>query len=236
MTLGQFISAVAAERKQLVVYAVDDAEVPIEQFETRNVSVERRSLSDDGLPGFVVIRDDDGFAGALSLEEFRHLVTPPIRRPWSDDIETSYRALFEVLDNTLFTSFDKRQMVAASREIEERAWRVGHGTLRCGFQSSDALRKQRPVYSRLVGETDLDLHVYLADDQEEWPVDGVTHHVESSEEIGRTWFVVFDGSTYTSAACAIVAEEVEDGQFRGFWTYDEERVDEMLSYLTSTYG
>ncbi|WP_224268388.1 DICT sensory domain-containing protein [Haloprofundus salinisoli] len=235
MTLRQFISAVAVKRKQIIAYAADDEPVPVEQFETRNVTVKRRKLPRDGPPGFVVIRDDDGFAGSLSLDELRHLVTPPIRRPWSDGGETSYRALFEILDNTVFTSFEKKQMVAMSREIEERAWRVGHGTLRCGFQSLEALRKQRSVYSRLVEETDLDVHVYLADEQGEWPVDGVTAHVESSDEIGRTWLVVYDGSTYTMAACALIAEEVEAGRFRGFWTYDEELVDELLTYLTTTY-
>ncbi len=236
MTLEQFISAVAVQRKQIIVYAPDEAAVPVEQFETRNVTIERRSLPSDGPPGFVVIREDDGFVGSLGLGELQHLLTPPIRRPWSDGVETSYRALFEILDNTLFTSFDKRQMVAVSREIEERAWRVGHGTLSCGFQSTEALRKQQSVYARLVGGTDLDVHIYVGDNQGEWPFDGATFHVESSDEVGRTWFVVFDGSTYTMAACALVAEETEDGRFRGFWTYDEELVHEILSYLTSTYG
>ncbi|WP_168191200.1 DICT sensory domain-containing protein [Haloprofundus sp. MHR1] len=236
MTLRQFISAVAAERKQLIVYAAADASVPVEQFETRNVTVERRPLPADGPPGFVVIRDESGFAGSLGLEELRHLVTPPIRRPWSAESESSFRPLFEILDNAVFASFDKRQMVAASREIEERAWRVGHGTLRCGFQSADALRKQRTVYSRLVDETDLEVHVYVAGDRGPTTVDGVRFHLESTAEIGRTWFVVFDGSTYTKVACGLIAEEVEDGLFRGFWTYDGEFVDEILSYLTSTYG
>ncbi|KTG09411.1 hypothetical protein AUR64_16675 [Haloprofundus marisrubri] len=233
MTLDQFIADVADRRKQIIVYAPEDATVPLQQFETRNVSIERRTLPDDGPPGFVVIRDDEGFSGALGIDELGHLLTPPIRRPWENDAETSYRPLFEILDNAVFASFDRRQMVGVSREIEERAWRTGHGTLRCGFQSTEPLEKQRSVYRRLA-ETELDIHVYLADNTEP-QIDGVTYHVESAAEIGRTWFVVFDGSTYTEAACGLVAEEIEDGAFRGFWTYDEPFVDEILSHLTSTY-
>jgi hypothetical protein len=236
MTLDTFLSTVAAQRKQITVYTTGREELPLEQFETRNVTIEERTLPEDGPPGFVVIHDEDGFSATLGLAEFRTLLTPPIHRPWDDEVETSYRPLFEILDNTLFASFDRRRMLAVSREVEERAWRIGNGTLRCGFQSARALRAQESVYQRLAEETDLDIHIYLSEHWDRPTLDNVTFHVESDEEIGDTWFVVHDGGTHTLSACGLIAEEIADGRFRGFWTYDDTLVGEILTYLETAYG
>ena len=58
--------------------------------------------------------------------------------------------MYEVLEETLFTSFDRRQLLGTAREIEDRAWRVGVGTLRVGFQRPGAFERAGDQFFRLV--------------------------------------------------------------------------------------
>jgi DICT domain-containing protein len=143
--------------------------------------------------------------------------------------------LLEHLDETMFTSWDTRQMVAASREIEDRAFRVGSGTLHAGFQYVSTLRNELPIYERL-GSTDVDVHAYAVPDEEPPDHDGFTLHLERASEIEQSWFVVFDGGDDEQAACALLAEEREPREFYGFWTYEKSTVDWILDHLESTYG
>ena len=64
----------------------------------------------------------------------------------------------------------------------------------------------------------------------------LTIHVERSDEIRESWFVVYDGGGVDVNKCALVAEEREPRSFYGFWTYDPETVDWLLEYLSETYG
>jgi len=64
-------------------------------------------------------------------------------------------------------------------------------------------------------------------------------HLDRSEEIATSWFVVFDdGSDDESATqkCALLAEEREPREFYGFWTYDPVTVDYIVDHLESRYG
>ncbi len=105
------------------------------QFDTRNVDVTHRPLGAIDGTGFVIIRDSDGeFRGALGIDQFEAVLSPEIHPPWElAETELDSEDLFSFLENTLFSSYDRRQMVATSREIEERAWRVGRGRLYAGF-------------------------------------------------------------------------------------------------------
>jgi hypothetical protein len=51
------------------------------------------------------------------------------------------------LDGADLVSYD-----ATAREVEDRAWRTGGGTLYAGFQSLSAFETQVPVYERLVDD------------------------------------------------------------------------------------
>jgi len=194
MTLADFVTDVAKQRKTLVVYASDGAPDVAAHFESRNVTVERESLAPGGPDGFVVLRDEDGFVGAFGLSKFAELLDPPLFRPtYLTDVSEPWRSMYEILDNTLFASFGRRQLLGATREIENRAWRIGAGTLRVGFQSPEALAAQVDVYRRLAEQTDLSIHAFVEARDEAVPVpDGIDLFRSDGTEIGDYWFLSYD--------------------------------------------
>ncbi|WP_049943345.1 hypothetical protein [Halolamina sp.] len=56
----------------------------------------------------MIIRDDDAFVGALSLEDLEALLTPPIVRPgeW-EGLAVGYRVILDMLQETLFTALSR---------------------------------------------------------------------------------------------------------------------------------
>jgi DICT domain-containing protein len=124
-------------------------------------------------------------------------------------------------------------MFAATREIEDRAWRVRRGRLRAGFQRVRALADQRAVYARLA--TTLDVHTYAVPDGPAPDMGEATLHLHPSHELERAWFVVYDGGGASTNKCALLAEERGDRRFIGFLTYAPELVDEIDTYLAGAY-
>ena len=208
------------------------------QFATRNVRVVRDRTPAAVDRGFVIIRDADReFRGALGIEHFRALLSPEIHPPWAlEDADVDSADLFEFLENTLFTSYDRRQMLAASREIEERAWRTDAGRLLVGFQNSAAFASQMSIYDRLVRDRDLEITIFVEDEYDARVADGIDVISDPSGEIGAFWFVVFDGGGSDLNKCGLLAEEREPDRYYGFWTYDPERVDEIIAYLGTIGG
>ena len=241
--LDEAFDAVERRRRTLEVHADDDA-VAAElerQFATRNVRVSRRPAIPAADPGYVIVRDAEGaFRGALGVEHFRALLSPEIHPPWvlaeSEGDRGEYAEIFDFLDNTLFSAYDRRGMLATSREIEERAWRVADGGLYVGFQNAAALDAQTPVYDRLARRGTLRIRAYVVDEWDAALAEGIEVVSDSTEEIGRFWFVVFDGAGSDLNKCALLAEERDPGRYYGFWTYDPGFVDELVEYLRSTYG
>lgn len=241
--LEEAFDAVERRRKTLEVHAADDA-VAAElerQFATRNVRVTRRPGTPGADPGYVIVRNGEGaFRGALGVEHFRALLSPEIHPPWvlaeSEGGESEYAEMFDFLDNTLFTSFDRRGMLATSREIEERAWRVADGRLYVGFQNAAALAAQTAVYDRLARRGTLRIRAHVVDEWDAALAEGIEVVTDPADEIGRFWFVVFDGAGSAMNECALLAEEREPGRYYGFWTYDPGVVDELAEYLRSAYG
>ncbi|ADB60185.1 putative sensor protein [Haloterrigena turkmenica DSM 5511] len=225
-------------REQILEVHTDVDRVAAEferQFSSRNVRVVRRSTPAVADRGFAIIRDGDReFRGAIGIEHFRTLLSPEIHPPWAlENADVDYADLFEFLDNTLFTSYNRRQMLAASREIEERAWRTDAGALFVGFQNASALASQRSIYERLGRERTLDITIFVEDEYEEPIADGIDVVSTASGEIGAFWFVIFDGGGSDLNKCGLLAEERDPGQYYGFWTYDPERIDEIVAYLGS---
>ncbi|WP_101297734.1 DICT sensory domain-containing protein [Halegenticoccus soli] len=194
-----------------------------EQFDAQQVVVEGGTAV-GGPDSFAVLSEGDRALAAIDAPAL-------LGRGPSD----AFRELLGYLDRTTFSSYDTRQMTATSREIEDRAWRAGVGSLHAGFQTVSALRSQRALYERLA-RTDLDVHAYAVPDAEAPDIAGVTLHLDGSPEIERTWFVVFDGGAVPSDKCALLAEERDDGRFRGVWTYDPDLVDAVLDHLTERYA
>ena len=65
--------------------------------------------------------------------------------------------------------------------------------------------------------------------------DGGVDAGATGHELGRFWFVAFDGGESELRTCALLAEEREPGAFYGFWTYDPALVGRLVDYLRRTY-
>ncbi|WP_254523375.1 DICT sensory domain-containing protein [Natrinema caseinilyticum] len=238
-SLGAVIESIERRRKTLEVHTDDDAVVAElrRQFETRNVVLVHRSLGSLDEAGFVIVRDtDDEFRGALGIDQFRALLSPRTHPPWKlAETEQDRSELFDFLENTLFTSYSRRQMLATAREIEERAWRISSGSLYTGFERARAFAAQREVYDRLGSHGSLAVTVFFDDAWDASVPEGVTVVTEPNSELGEYWFVVFDGGGNELESCALLAEERRPGEYYGFWTYDPTIVRELVSHLETTY-
>jgi len=226
MDLRDVLAAVESEAKTLVVRApTDDMVADVrEYFSSQNVDVEYGELT-TGHPHVAVTADGEDLVtvDARAVERF---VTGTEPRELGED--PLYQPLLEHLDRTTFTSYDRAQMLRASREVEDRAWRGRTGQLHAGFQRLSNVASQRRAYE-LLTETDLDVHLYGEDDA---TIDlDATVHASDDPDITSTWFVVYDGGRDDDQKSALLAEERAPGEFYGFWTYDETIVDDLLSVL-----
>lgn len=237
-TLGDPLDAIESRRRRIDVYATSPAAAAAvaARFRTKNVTVNHEPLPPYADEAFLVLRDDEGeFLASLGRDALDRLLSPDVRPPW-DLAGSEHEAAFDFLENTLFTSFDRTQMLATAREIEERAWRVAEGTLYVGFQRVAAFEAQAEIYEHLADRGDLSIRVFLDAD---WAVsvsDAIPTTVSDADEIGDFWFLVFDGAGRDVEKCALIAEEREPGSFYGFWTYDAEIVDDVAEYLEAEYG
>lgn len=233
MHFRAFLETVGDRQKSVVEY-VRRNDAVADQFQFRNATVERRPLPSGAPDSFLVVRSDGAFEGAISLSDFQQFRRPPLRDIWNlRGHGDGYRAVVELLEDTVFATLDRRQLLATSREFEDRARRVGNGTLHVGFQRLEAYRAQRPQYDRLASETELDIHVYaLAGEAtvDDTPT-SVTLHTEPAEEIAQFWFMLYDGGDGLDQQCALVAEQTDETTYTGAWTYDRSLVDSLLASL-----
>lgn len=221
------------ERQFTVYRAGEETDIEV-QFEAYDIDVVHGELPPGGPDPFLVIEEHGEFAGAIALEELEVLLEPPIVRPGDrEDVSPGYSVLFDVLDETVFTAMERRQLLAVSREIEDRAYRVGTGTLRVSFQTLSTFESQAPVYRRLAAETDLDIHIYGVDDWTPPEIAGITYHEVAADTLGRYWVLAFDGGSDEMQACGLVAQERTEG-YDGVWTDDPEMVGEILRELEAT--
>jgi hypothetical protein len=233
MTLRELIGDVEARCGQITVRAPpassDLARTLTEHFETENVVVEYEPVEADE-DAEVLLVDDGVLVARLCAGAASALAAPAIDAPWRPAFEAcDYRDLLVHLDDTLFTGYDRRQMLATSREIEDRAWRAGSGQVYAGFQTFSAFRSQEPVYRHLA-RTDLSIDVYGAADCEPPSIDGITVHHSTEQAVADVWFLVFDDEDDRDA-CALLAEERRPGEYFGFWTYDSATVDEAVAAI-----
>lgn len=220
--LSSCIERVTGDERTLSVYNGDTGTLSDlrSYFELRNVAVEERT---NDLPeGICALHDGERVfaASPLAAVEFDPAAFTP-----GFDHDTP--AVLRHVETTTFVSYDKRRMILASREVEERAWRVGSGQLYAGFQRLSRLRPQWPVYEALTDS--VDVRVYGVRDWE--PPGEITTDVADDEEVRKSWFVVYDGDGHDERKAALVAEERDPGEFTGFWTYETELVDDLLAYF-----
>jgi hypothetical protein len=243
MSLIELIAGVEAHEATLTVFNADPAVTDElrEYFADRNVRIVDDQTA-SGPEEFAVLARDGEFVTAVTVDDL-------LSGSGGDGTEGAEgergdpgsgarvgRPVLDHLDETMFTSYSREDMVAASREIEDRAWRVGDGALHAGFQTLDVLTGEADTYDLLGEKERLDVHAYAADEGEAPDVEHYTVHVGETAEIRETWFVAYDGGGYEDAKCALLAEERAPGEFYGFWSYDPETVDYIIDYLTERYG
>lgn len=227
----RLFSRVQDEERRFVVYRSDDVTDFEERLAVQGIRPDVRSLPPGVPEPFFVIEKDDEFTGAIGITEAGWLLEPPIVRPGErDEVSEGYRAFFEVLDDTMFSALERRQLLAVSREIEDRAYRVGTGTLHACFQTLSTFESQTDVYRSLATETDLDIHIHGLADWSPPAIDGITYHGFPEDTFERYWVLAFDGGVDERQPCGLLAEDTADG-FSGFWTDDPETVTEIATEL-----
>ncbi|MFC7068975.1 DICT sensory domain-containing protein [Halobaculum lipolyticum] len=230
--LAALVRDVRNRDHRFTVYGRRDDVDAADRFRNRNVEVAGRTLPAGGPAPFVVIEEDGEVVGVASLADVEGLTEPPIRRPDpGSGVSEGFRVFFEVLDDTVFTSMSRAELLAVSREIEERAYRVGTGALRASFQRAAALRAQADVYRTLAADTELAIDVYARPDERGLPaVHGVRVHPLADPAVERHWVVAFDGGGDDCQACGLVAQERPEG-YDGFWTADADIVARIAAAL-----
>ncbi|WP_331232785.1 DICT sensory domain-containing protein [Natronorarus salvus] len=232
MSLLELISGVEEHEQTLTVFNADEATTRAlsERFSDRNLVV-RPGTAEGGPETFAALERDGEFVAGTSVATM--LAEDEAFSPAFDP--ESYRPILDELDESVFTSYSMRQMIAASREIEDRAWRIGRGELHSGFQRVSILERTLDVYERLGEREGLSVHGYASPDADPPRQDSFTLHLERASEIERTWFVAYDGGGVDENKCALLAEEREPREFYGFWTYDPETVDYIVDHLKRSY-
>lgn len=232
MTLDSLLAEIRAVDHQFTVYA-DDPPMDVEEwFANHRVEVTHEPLPSAGPPPFLVVEREGEFAGVIGLAELERLLEPPVVRPAAhEELSAGYRTIFEILDDTVFTSMSRRELVTVSREIEDRARRVGSGTLHAGFQSFSVFRPQIPVYREL-GSSGVEVHVHGEPDWTPPELPGTTYHART-DGITKYWLLAFDGGAERTQACGLLAVEESDG-YTGFWTDDESIVTEIERGVATT--
>ncbi len=239
MSLHEIIAAVERDEKTLTLLNPGREDLVAEAaayFDEQNVLVtEERTVS--GRPAGVALLTGDGeVLAATTTDAVVDLLNETASGPGGLGVDDSdYHDLLSHLKETTFTAYDKDEMVMASREIEDRAWRVGEGRLFAGFQYESILLGQARTYETLASG-DLDVYAFAAPDGESVDPDGVTTHVDDDPELAESWFVVFDGGPDRAQGSALVAESRGENSYYGFWTYDPRIVSRVIDHLETTYA
>jgi hypothetical protein len=134
------------------------------------------------------------------------------------------------------TRKEKFLLIEISRFIEALAYRAGTGRIHSGFQALrriDDEKGTRTVYEALA-DSGIETAVYGVGDWES-PSSSLSAH-SGSDELDEVWFVVYAPSGGVAARhAALVCVEDDDGHWRGFWTFDPERVERIESYVVDAY-
>ncbi|MGB9986284.1 DICT sensory domain-containing protein [Salarchaeum japonicum] len=235
-SIRSLVERVESEGRTLTVYDPADESVVDRlrgYFGPQRVTVTVAESRGEHAPtNFAVLHDDGDVVAASDLDDVDSVVAFESGLLSDPDFDRdSYPAVLEHDDTTTFTSFNKRSMIIASREVEVAAYNVGHGELRVGFQSLSKMDDQWNVYTQL-SDSGLDVHVYGLPDWEKPQQElDITFHTDDTEEVRESWFVAYDGDGRDARKLALIAHEREDETFHGFWTYNARIVDEFLEYV-----
>jgi hypothetical protein len=232
----EYIRHCEKELRLLNVNPTDGIHEELEAFfETQNVRMTvDRTVS--GKPeGVAVLSNATGVLAIVYVSTLRGLLEDV--STGTGDLGTAdreYESVLRHLKETTFTSRDTEQLLYASREIEDRARRVGRGSIHTGFQQCSVMAEQGSVYADLT-RRGVSVHAYGVPDVTPPDLGSGQVHPVSTDEIAETWFVVFDGGGNDTQKSALLARERDENAFYGVLTYDPGFVDHILEYLNRTY-
>ena len=141
---------------------------------------------------------------------------------------------------------EKLLLIVISRFIEHRALTHGDGEFHSTFQRLSRLDDEygtRRMYEALA-DSGVDTHIYgVNDDPDIAESLDVTVKSGDSEEYRRSWIVAFRpdsewdrgttpvGPEGDTGAVALIAVETGPNVWRSVWTYDVDRIEQVLTYM-----
>jgi len=236
MTVRTLLRRFEGSDMAMTVYGPPAATTLVERLASQGIDATWRKLPTGQQDAFVVIHRDGAFAETVPLAAVESFLCEPtigVDDSETADSDPGRQLLRSALANTLLSSLTPAQLLATSHEFEDRAYRVGEGTLRVSFQSLSIFRSQRARYETLASDTDLDIHVYGKADWEPPAVPGISFHPLTDGVLDQVWLLAFDAAGDDQNKCALVAEETADGPFRGLWTYNPRLVDEIMATVAA---
>ncbi|QGN07015.1 histidine kinase [Halorhabdus sp. CBA1104] len=239
MDIHGCIEAINNHEKELVLFNVGNedrlGEHLADFFETQNVRISTARTASGRPAEVAVLSAVDGVLAVLDGSLLRQLVTETnVGANGVGFADTEYEAILKHLKETTFTSTDRSQLHHASREIEDRARRVGSGTLYAGFQRFSLMADQSSIYAD-IARRGVTVHAFGVPDDPAPDLGGAQVHAVETDEIATTWFVIFDGGDETAQETALLAEQRGPEQFYGAWTYDAMLVDRVRAHLETEY-
>lgn len=239
MSLYRVIELVGQLKKELTLFNVGPTESIDERlsahFETHNVRITTVQTASGRPTDIAVLSNNGELLEVFDVDLLRDFVDNSQSSPGTVGIsDAKYEVLLSHLKETTFQSHDTEEMLYASREIEDRARRVGTGSIHAGFQQCSVMSNQQAIYTDLA-QRELDVHTYGVPDTTPPNLDNIQIHTSRADEIAEMWFVVFDGDGDDAQKTALIAKEVEENVFYGTWTYDSTIVDHVLDHLEATY-
>ncbi|WP_181684595.1 DICT sensory domain-containing protein [Halorhabdus salina] len=239
MDLHGCIEAINNHEKELVLFNVAEGDRLGDHladfFDTQNVRISSVQTASGRPADVAVLSAVDGVLAVLDGSLLRELVTETnVGVNGVGFADTEYEAVLKHLKETTFTSTDRAQLHYASREIEDRARRIGSGTLYAGFQRFSLMAEQSSVYAD-IARHGVTVHAFGVPDDAAPDLGAAQVHAVETDEIATTWFVVFDGGDEDAQETALLAEQRGPDQFYGAWTYDAMLVDRVRTYLETEY-
>ena len=230
MAFDDVLDRVDGRRRRLVFYNAESRDLcerVIDYVGVHDVDIEYVDAVDEPA-STVAVLDDNTRLASDDIEAVAAYIDG-----WETDLSTATPppSIFDALDETIFRSSNKRQLVLASRLIETRAAQAGEGRLAAGFQRLSLARPQLSFYTSLPSSITVSLY-----GEPDWlpPVDsGISAYDPATEGHATYWWVLFDGTDHPGQHAALVAKETDTDTYTGFWTYRPSLVEEIREIVDS---
>lgn len=258
-SLGEIIGEVAQPDKTLIMINLTDKaadlqfEVLEDVFDTASVTIAERNPI-DGQENLICLVEEGEVVATSPWSELKNsflLVNSDRYKTGTKGIESeTFPDVLTGLDDIEFTlrgypasNKEKLLLILISRFIEFKALSHGSGDFDASFQYLSRLDDElgtQQVYEWL-GESGVETHVYgIRDDSSVVDELETVVHANGDPELRRLWFVVFQPpmspqSDSSVEPIALIAEETGANVWRGMWTHDPERVQQIQTYVRRNF-